>query len=243
MRWRASMPRSWHDLLRGAGVDRPRRCRAIGAHGQTVRHRPRQFDGTATRFSSTPGALLAELSGIDVVGDFRSRDVAAGGQGAPLVPAFHRAAFGRPARTLAVLNLGGISNLTLLRADGRRIGFDCGPGNALMDLWCQRHTGAPFDADGRLGGQRSACTPCCWRRCCASPSSHCRRPRAPGRDLFNAAWLESRLGSRSSAPLRPTVQATLAELTALVCARDLHAEHLPPRESAGLRRRRVQLDI
>ena len=99
------------------------------------------------------GALLAELTGIDVVCDFRSRDVAAGGQGAPLVPAFHAALFATPGEDVAVLNLGGIGNLTLLPAQGAVLGFDCGPGNALLDLWCQRHQGRPYDdgGPGRIG--------------------------------------------------------------------------------------------
>jgi len=123
---------------------------AIGAHGQTVRHRPQAFDGTGYTLQLINGALLAERTGIDVVCDFRSRDVAAGGQGAPLVPAFHAALFGESGQALAVLNIGGIANLTLIGVQrGGVLGFDCGPGNALMDGWCERHTGRPFDDDGR----------------------------------------------------------------------------------------------
>lgn len=98
-------------------------------------------------------ALLAELTGIRVVADFRSRDVAAGGQGAPLVPAFHHGVFRKPDQTVLVLNIGGISNISVLPAQGPVIGFDCGPGNALMDYWCQRHTGAPYDAQGHWAAQ------------------------------------------------------------------------------------------
>lgn len=122
--------------------------RAIGAHGQTVRHRPQEFDGTGYTLQLGNPALLAERTGITVVADFRSRDVAAGGQGAPLVPAFHQGVFGRAGETVLVLNIGGISNLSVLGADGSVLGFDCGPGNALMDFWCQRHTGQAFDAGG-----------------------------------------------------------------------------------------------
>ena len=121
---------------------------AIGAHGQTVRHRPQSFGGTGYTLQLLNAALLAERTGIDVVCDFRSRDLAAGGQGAPLVPAFHAACFARPGADVAVLNLGGIANLTLLRAGGAVLGFDCGPGNLLMDLWCRRQRGAPYDAGG-----------------------------------------------------------------------------------------------
>src|SRR4051812_34862317 len=122
---------------------------AIGAHGQTVRHRPQQFDGTGYTIQLAQPALLAELTGIRVVADFRSRDVAAGGQGAPLAPFFHQSVFSRAGVTVGVLNIGGISNVTVLRADGGMQGFDCGPGNALMDAWCSQHTGHPYDDDGR----------------------------------------------------------------------------------------------
>ena len=101
-----------------------------------MRHRPGDFDGTGFTTQLNNGALLAEATAIDVVCDFRSRDVAAGGQGAPLVPAFHRALFARPGEAVCVLNLGGIANLTVLAADGLTLGFDCGPANALMDHWC-----------------------------------------------------------------------------------------------------------
>lgn len=207
------------DLLVGAGVDR-RTVRAIGAHGQTVRHQPRQFDGTGYTIQLNAPALLAELSGIDVVCDFRSRDIAAGGQGAPLVPAFHCATFGRYAQELAVLNLGGISNLTLMRANVVTHGFDCGPGNALMDLWCQRHTGARFDDQGAWAASGSVHTPL-LNSMLREPYFSMQPPKSSGRDLFNAAWLDSRLAGLSS-PLEPVqVQATLAELTTLVCARDV----------------------
>src|SRR6478736_6329626 len=116
-------------LLAQAGVAASA-IEAIGAHGQTVRHRPGMFDGTGYTIQLAQPALLAELTGIDVVADFRSRDVAAGGQGAPLAPFFHQEVFGRPGHSVGVLNVGGISNVTLLRADGAMRGFDCGPGNA-----------------------------------------------------------------------------------------------------------------
>jgi anhydro-N-acetylmuramic acid kinase len=175
---------------------------------------PPQFDGTGYTVQLNQPALLAELTGIDVVGDFRSRDVAAGGQGAPLAPFFHRGMFGRPGETVGVLNLGGISNLTLLRADGSQLGFDCGPGNALMDHWCQQHQGQPFDR-GASGPQRAGDPRCC-RTCWPSPTSrraaqeHRPRPVQP-------AWLAAQLGT-SSAMDPADVQATLTELTARACA-------------------------
>ena len=113
---------------------------AVGCHGQTIRHRPAEFDGIGYTVQVNAPALLAELSRIDVVADFRSRDVAAGGQGAPLVPAFHRALFSRSGEATAVLNLGGIANLSAIGTDGATLGFDCGPANALLDLWCAAST-------------------------------------------------------------------------------------------------------
>jgi anhydro-N-acetylmuramic acid kinase len=189
--------------------------RAIGAHGQTVRHRPAAFDGTGYTLQLMNGALLAELCGIDVVCDFRSRDVAAGGQGAPLVPAFHAACFGAPGRHRAVLNLGGIANLTLLPAQGPVLGFDTGPANVLMDGWCSRHRGCNFDANGAwaAGGQVNTALLQCWL---AEPYFACRPPKSTGRDLFDMAWLDTRLGQGLTAPR--DVMATLAELSACTVA-------------------------
>lgn len=193
--------------------------RAIGAHGQTVRHRPQQFDGVGYTLQINSPALLAELTGIDVVADLRSRDVAAGGQGAPLVPAFHRAQFGQRGLSLAVLNLGGISNLTLLGDDGSVLGFDCGPGNVLLDHWIRRAMSQPFDAGGRWAASGSVITPL-LEALQREPYFDLSPPKSTGRDLFHAGWLEQRL--TSFAGLNPAdVQATLAELTAWACVRDL----------------------
>lgn len=203
------------DLLAAAAVA-PGAVRAIGAHGQTVRHRPREFDGTGYTLQLNQPALLAERTGIDVVADFRSRDVAAGGQGAPLVPAFHRAVFGTPHATVGVLNLGGISNLTALQADGATLGFDCGPANALMDGWCRRHLGQPYDRDGAwaASGRVDAAL---LQRLQAEPYFELPPPKSTGRDLFHADWLDRHLSE--STPADPAdVQATLAELTAWCCA-------------------------
>lgn len=210
-------------LLERSGVSAAQ-VRAIGAHGQTVRHRPHQFDGSGYTLQLNNPALLAELSGIDVVADLRSRDLAAGGQGAPLVPAFHRAVFGRPGEALAVLNLGGIANLTLLGADGSVTGFDCGPANALLDHWVQRHRGDAFDADGRwaASGQIDAALLASLQ---AEPYFEQARPKSTGRDLFHPQWLVRHLAARGSLAA-VDVQATLAELTAWACARDLR-RYLP----------------
>ncbi len=194
--------------------------RAVGAHGQTVRHRPQAFDDTGYSLQLNSPALLAELSGIDVIADFRSRDVAAGGQGAPLVPAFHRAVFGRPSETVAVLNIGGISNLTVLRADGTSIGFDCGPGNALMDHWCRQHTGQPFDNAGAWAASGHTVAEL-LARMLADPYFSAPAPKSTGRDLFHAAWLEAQLRALGATPSPVDVQATLAELTAAACAADV----------------------
>jgi anhydro-N-acetylmuramic acid kinase len=205
-------------LLAASGWSRAQ-VGAIGAHGQTVRHQPQAFDATGYTLQLNAPALLAELTGIDVVADFRSRDVAAGGQGAPLVPAFHRAAFGTPGATLAVLNLGGIANLTVLAADGSTIGFDCGPANALLDGWCERHSGAPYDRDGAWGAAGHA-IPELLDAMLAEPYFDLAAPKSTGRDLFNASWLTRHVASTSAAVSAPAVdvQATLAELTARTCA-------------------------
>ncbi|MBS0318830.1 MAG: anhydro-N-acetylmuramic acid kinase, partial [Proteobacteria bacterium] len=207
------------ELLAGAGIAAGR-IAAIGAHGQTVRHHPRPFEAERLGALPLPGytlqlnnpALLAELTGITVVADFRSRDVAAGGEGAPLVPAFHREVFGEPGRDVAVLNVGGIANLSLLGANSGVRGFDCGPGNALMDGWCQRHSGRPFDeggawaASGRVDAALLAVL-------LAEPFLAAPPPKSTGRDLFNSEWLHARLrgfGTLAAAD----VQATLAEFSA-----------------------------
>ncbi|MEF7615030.1 anhydro-N-acetylmuramic acid kinase [Aquincola sp. MAHUQ-54] len=196
--------------------------RAIGAHGQTVRHRPGAFDGIGYTCQLLNGALLAERCGIDVVCDFRSRDVAANGQGAPLVPAFHAALFAQPDMATAVLNLGGIANLTLLPAEGPVLGFDCGPANALLDGWCERHTGQPYDEGGRwaASGRVDEALLAQWL---AEPYFARRPPKSTGRDLFSLDWLDPQtLTSRDAAD----VQATLAELTARSVAADL-VRHAP----------------
>ncbi len=209
------------DALLARGRVAAKSIRAIGAHGQTVRHCPPDGanagpDGYSVQLNNP--ALLAELTCIDVVADFRSRDVAAGGQGAPLVPPFHRAVFGRPGQSLLVLNLGGISNLSVAGPSPQDalLGFDCGPGNALLDLWCQLHRGAPYDADGAWGasGRVDATL---LHQLLQEPYFARPAPKSTGRDLFHAAWLDQAL--QASAALAPAdVQATLTELTARVCA-------------------------
>lgn len=203
-----------HTLLARSGIPASA-VQCIGAHGQTVRHRPRDFDGMGYTLQINNPSLLAERTAIAVVADFRSRDVAAGGQGAPLVPAFHQGVFGRAGETVLVLNIGGISNLSVLGADGSVLGFDCGPGNALMDYWCQWHTGQAFDRNGAWAAQGRV-LPDLLAALLQEPFLRQPPPKSTGRDLFNPAWLAGQLAAHAGA--RPVdVQATLTELTASAC--------------------------
>lgn len=209
-------------LLMESGMDAAQ-IRAIGAHGQTVRHQPQMHDGTGYTLQLQNPALLAERTGIAVVADLRSRDVAAGGQGAPLVPAFHQGVFQRSASATVVLNIGGIANLSVLPAAHNTstpvAGFDCGPGNALMDWWCHQHTGAAFDQDGRWAAQGKIHLPL-LQTLLQEPFLQQRPPKSTGRDLFNPSWLQAQLAKDSRyAALQPQdVQATLTALTAHSCA-------------------------
>lgn len=205
-------------LLASAGIPAAQ-IQAIGAHGQTIRHRPQEFDTTGYTIQLNNPALLAELTGITVVADLRSRDVAAGGQGAPLVPAFHRKIFAPTDHDRAVLNLGGISNLTLLRAEGSTSGWDCGPGNALIDYWCQTHTGKAYDHEGRWG-RSGKVHPALLQALLSEPYFRRRPPKSTGRDLFHPGWLATHLEHVAELPPED-VQATLTELTAQACVCDL----------------------
>ena len=179
--------------------------RAIGCHGQTVRHRPER--GYTVQIGNP--ALLAELTRTCVVADFRSRDVAAGGQGAPLAPAFHAYAFGRSGESRAILNLGGIANITCLSGDRAVVGFDCGPANCLLDLWVERHLGTPMDRDGAwaAGGKVDEAL---LHRLLAEPFLAAPPPKSTGRELFNADWLARHAVSRIDPR---AVQATLLEFS------------------------------
>ncbi|MCE4062409.1 anhydro-N-acetylmuramic acid kinase [Pandoraea sputorum] len=195
---------------------------AIGAHGQTIRHRPGEFDGIGyTRQLNAP-ALLAELTHIDVVADIRSRDVAAGGQGAPLVPAYHQAMFSDVGETRVVCNLGGISNVTILPAAAQSLpvsGFDCGPGNALLDGWAARHLGKSYD-DGGAWGATGRVDPALLAALLSEPYFRQTPPKSTGRDLFHAKWLDARLAAFPK--VSPVdVQATLVALTAQCVADDV----------------------
>jgi anhydro-N-acetylmuramic acid kinase len=194
--------------------------RAIGAHGQTVRHQPHNHIGLSGRgytLQLCNPALLAELTGINVAADFRNRDVAAGGQGAPLVPVFHQSVFGLSGQTNAVLNVGGMANLTVIGPELSTdlLGFDCGPGNVLLDAWCQQHTGQPFDSGGHwaAGGSVDNKLLAIMR---ADPYFALPAPKSTGRDLFNQSWLDAHLDKRPDVSVQD-VQATLLELTASAC--------------------------
>ena len=191
----------------------PESVRAIGCHGQTLRHRP--ADGYTLQIGNA--ALLAELSGITVVADFRSRDIAAGGQGAPLVPAFHTRALGHPQVHRVIANIGGIANITDLPAGGVVRGWDTGPGNMLLDAWIKRHRGTHYDRDGAWAasgrvhaGLLDALT--------KHPYLQCPPPKSAGREQFNLDGLDATLGQLDEAIDPADVQATLLEFTAVSLA-------------------------
>jgi anhydro-N-acetylmuramic acid kinase len=197
---------------------------ALGAHGQTVRHRPGEFDGTGYTAQLLNGALLAELTGIDAVADLRGRDVAAGGQGAPLAPGFHAAMFAQAGEERGVLNLGGMANLSRLGADGSVLGFDTGPANALLDGWCERHQHQPFDADGAWAASGRVAD-ALLNALLAEPFFLQPPPKSTGRDLFNLAWLDNAVARHPKAAPQD-VQATLAALTVQSVAQAVQA-HAP----------------
>jgi anhydro-N-acetylmuramic acid kinase len=182
---------------------------AAGVHGQTVRHRPEQ--GWTLQLNNP--ARVAERAYVTVVADFRSRDIAAGGQGAPLVPAFHAALFSDSAAHRAVVNIGGIANITDLPPRGAVSGFDTGPGNVLMDLWSARHLGMPFDMNGEWAG-RGRADPSLLKALLAEPYFAVAPPKSTGRDLFNAGWLDAVLARCEWRGRPEDAQATLAALTA-----------------------------
>ena len=176
-----------------------------------MRHRP---ECGYTRQLNNP-SLLAELTGINVVADFRSRDVAAGGQGAPLVPAYHRSVFGMPGESRVVANIGGISNISILRSDGSTIGFDTGPGNVLMDAWIMQHQQCSFDDDGTWA-RSGQVVPGLLHSLNQEPFLQCLPPKSTGRDLFNPEWLTAQLAGFAGLKQMEAadVQATLCAYTA-----------------------------
>ncbi len=207
-------------LLKKASL-KPSDIAAIGAHGQTVRHQPDLGDMAYTH-QTLNAALLAEKMGIDVIADFRSRDLAAGGHGAPLVPAFHAQQF-TSSENLAILNIGGIANLTLLPKNGEVTGFDCGPGNMLMDAWIAKHQEATFDENGNWALQGKV-NEVLLQVMLADPFFIKVPPKSTGRDDFHLRWLQEKIANENY--LSEDVQATLLHLTTQSALEAL-AHHAP----------------
>jgi len=194
---------------------KPENIRAIGSHGQTIRHEPAR--GFTVQIGNP--ALLTELTSITVVSDFRSRDVAAGGQGAPLVPAFHEALFEERAGNRAVLNVGGFSNLSLIEPGKPVAGFDCGPGNVLLDAWIHQQRGDNFDRDGRWAASGKVQL-ALLNELLSDPFFVTKGPKSTGREVFNLPWLTQHL-SKLPTFAAEDVQATLLELTTLTIIESL----------------------
>ena len=208
-------------ILQAANLT-PSDISAIGAHGQTIRHQPQQHDDIGYTKQSLNPALLAELTSIDVIADFRSRDIAAGGQGAPLVPAFHAAQFGCN-ENLAILNIGGIANLSLIPANRQEkmIGFDCGPGNVLLDHWIKQSLNESYDDDGQWAAKGQVIQKL-LSSMLGDDYFKKEPPKSTGRDLFNPEWLNHHLTINDCLNQKPEdVQATLLALTAQSIAQDL----------------------
>ncbi|PLW81105.1 anhydro-N-acetylmuramic acid kinase [Kineobactrum sediminis] len=199
-------------LLADSGFD-PKDIAAIGSHGQTIRHRPPSA-GNETAFSLQIGDpnTIAELTGITTVADFRRRDMAAGGEGAPLAPAFHAAAFATSDRNRAIVNIGGIANLSLLDGTILAAGFDTGPGNTLLDHWIARHKSERYDHEG-LWAAGGTVIPALLEALNDHPYLACQGPRSTGKEAFNLEWVDDCLRSLPACPAQD-VQATLAEFTA-----------------------------
>jgi anhydro-N-acetylmuramic acid kinase len=199
-------------LLRNAEVDAGR-VSAIGSHGQTLRHRP-DLKPPFTWQIGDPNTL-SEATGITVVADFRRRDMAAGGQGAPLLPVFHDHVFRSEHEDRVIVNLGGIANITMLRRGFTVTGFDTGPANRLLDAWISLHQGKDFDADGAWAGS-GRCDEALLQSLLAEPYLRLPPPKSTGRELFNMIWLNARLGQTERRP--EDVQATLQQYTAATVA-------------------------
>lgn len=209
-----------NELLASSGVDASQ-VHAIGSHGQTIRHEP----NLSTPFTLQIGDpnIIAQLTGITTVADFRRKDMAAGGQGAPLAPAFHSALFRSESADRAILNIGGMANLTLLPSDAslEATGFDTGPGNALIDHWCQLHLNQAFDLNGdwaRSGSIEEALL----EQLLSAAYFKTPPPKSTGREFFNYEWLSGHLNNYSKVISPEDVAATLVELTARTISQDLH---------------------
>jgi len=215
--------RAASDLLSASGL-KPADIRAIGSHGQTVWHEPGGARPVSMQLGN--GFVIANVTRVVTITDFRTADVAAGGQGAPLAPLLHRELFRSDAERRAVLNLGGIANVTRLDPGGRVTGFDCGPANCLLDLWATRHIGRPYD-EGGTWAARGEVHPELLRRLLDEPFFQEAPPKSTGLETFNARWLDRRLQGLDARP--EDVQRTLVELTARTVADGLALEAPPHR--------------
>ncbi|BFM19492.1 anhydro-N-acetylmuramic acid kinase [Gilvimarinus japonicus] len=215
-------------LLRNCDLP-PSRIRAIGSHGQTIRHRPPGNTPSPFSWQIGDANIIAARSGITTVADFRRRDIAVGGQGAPLVPAFHAAVFAHPHINRGIINIGGIGNISWLTPAGETLGFDTGPGNALMDGWILRHQSLAYDADGQWSAS-AAHSPELLAQLLEHPYLSLPIPKSTGREDFHLNWLDQQLQGFSS--LTPAqVQATLARFTVESIAR--HIQRCPNSELGG----------
>lgn len=210
------------NLIRVNHLDR-QQIAAIGSHGQTIRHRP---EANFTLQIGDPN-LIAERTGITTIGDFRRRDMAAGGQGAPLVPAFHSALFRHPEHNRVLVNIGGMANLTILEAAGDKpvLGYDTGPGNVLMDSWIKQHKQKSYDRDGQWAAQGQV-LPQLLKQMLALPYFSETPPKSTGREQFNQCWLEQIVNALAVKPQPEDVQATLLELTAVSIADAINSHPL-----------------
>jgi anhydro-N-acetylmuramic acid kinase len=213
-----------YELVAKAALNRagkaPNEVVAIGAHGQTIRHRPE--DHYSVQLLN--GARLAELTSIDTVCDFRAADLAADGQGAPLAPGFHAEVFNHPTLNRCIVNIGGIANVTHLSSgEGKPpLGFDTGPGNTLMDYWCLKNTGQAFDKDGAWANSATFDHEL-LQRFLSDSYFQLTAPKSTGRDLFQADWLNHHLNALPKIDAS-IVQATLLELTARTIAKEIDSE-------------------
>ena len=212
-----------NQFLRESGIP-PESIAAIGSHGQTIRHRPKRNHNDIPGFTWQIGDpnIIAERTGITTVGDFRRRDIAAGGQGAPLVPAFHQAMFSQAGKVRAVLNIGGMANITVLGSEPDCIGFDTGPGNVLLDAWHMRHRQSAFDQNGdwaRSGNVDSNLL----LKLLEHPFLSLAPPKSTGREEFNISWLSDLIEHHCPQTQAADIQSTLLDFTAISAAKAVNA--------------------
>lgn len=205
-----------NELMQQAGVER-QDVAAIGSHGQTVWHEPGGERPLSIQLGS--GSMISRATGVTTITDFRRADLVAGGQGAPLAPLLHRELLGSEPEHRAIINIGGIANLTLLRGQDLAAGYDTGPGNCLMDAWIQRHLEQAYDDDGDWAASGQVEQPL-LEAMLSEPYFHAAPPKSTGLELFNMNWLNHYLEGRDIPA--EAVQATLAELTARTLAHAVH---------------------